>query len=51
MTVSHYIIALAGVGYLIVGLQQLWLSNIPGGIIWISYSASQVGLYMSLKTV
>jgi len=48
MTISHYIVAAVGVGYLVVGIQQLWLRNTGAGIMWIGYSFSQIGLYMGL---
>lgn len=48
MTVSHYIVALVGVGYLVVGIQQIILNNIGAGIMWLGYSFSQIGLYMGL---
>jgi hypothetical protein len=48
MTISHYIVALVGVGYMIVGVQQLLLKNTGAGIMWIGYSFSQIGLYMGL---
>jgi len=48
MTVSHYIVSLVGIGYLIVGIQQLWLQNTGAAIMWIGYSFSQIGLYMGL---
>jgi hypothetical protein len=48
MTVSHYIVALVGVGYLAVGIQQILSNNIGPGIMWLGYSFSQIGLYMGL---
>jgi len=48
MTASHYIVAIVGVGYLVVGVQQLMLKNTGAAIMWIGYSFSQIGLYMGL---
>jgi hypothetical protein len=48
MTASHYIVSAVGVGYLVVGIQQLWKGNIGPAIMWIGYSFSQIGLYMGL---
>ena len=48
MTISHYIVGLVGVGYLIVGIQQYIKGNIGGGILWVGYSFSQIGLFMGL---
>jgi hypothetical protein len=51
MTISHFIIALTALGYFIVGMQQFFLKNTAGGIIWTSYACSNVGLYLTLKSV
>jgi len=48
MTASHYIVAIVGVGYLFVGVQQLLKGNTGPAIMWIGYSFSQIGLYMGL---
>ena len=48
MTISHYIVAIVGVGYLEVGIQQLLSQNTGAAIMWIGYSFSQIGLYMGL---
>jgi len=48
MTISHYIVAVVGVGYLVVGIQQMLLNNMGAAIMWIGYSFSQIGLYMGL---
>lgn len=48
MTISHYIVGSIGIGYLIVGIQQILNSNTGPGIMWIGYSFSQIGLYMGL---
>ena len=48
MTISHYIVCLVGIGYLIVGIQQFMLKNYGGAVIWIGYAFSQIGLFMGL---
>ena len=48
MTVSHYIVGLVGVGYLITGFQQALKGNVGPAIMWIGYSFSQIGLFMGL---
>jgi len=48
VTISHWIVALVGLGYLIVGVQQLNLGNTGSGIMWLGYSFSQIGLFMGL---
>ena len=49
MTISHLIVALTGIGYAIVGLQQGLKGNISGLIVWTGYAFAQIGLYMSLS--
>lgn len=48
MTVSHYIVGLVGIGYAVVGAQQLRMGNTGAGIMWIGYAFSQIGLWMGL---
>lgn len=48
MTASHLIVAVVGVGYLVVGIQQWMKGNTGPAIMWIGYSFSQIGLYMGL---
>lgn len=48
MTVSHLIVAVVGVGYLVVGIQQWMKGNTGPAIMWIGYSFSQIGLFMGL---
>ena len=49
MTISHFIVALTGIGYGVVGIQQFLKGNISGFIVWSGYAFAQIGLYMSLK--
>ena len=49
LTISHAIVALTGIGYAIVGIQQGYKGNISGLIVWAGYAFAQIGLYMSLK--
>jgi len=49
MTISHFIVALTGIGYAIVGIQQGYKGNISGFITWLGYAFAQIGLYMTLK--
>jgi len=51
VTLSHVIIGLVAIAYFIVGIQQFYLSNLAGGIIWTSYAFSNIGLFMTLKSV
>ena len=48
MTVSHYIVSLVGVGYFVVGVQQMVKGNTGSGIMWLGYAFSQIGLFMGL---
>ena len=48
MTISHYIVSLVGVGYLITGIQQMTKGNVGAGIMWLGYAFSQIGLFMGL---
>lgn len=47
-TVSHYIVAAVGVGYLVTGIQQGAKGNVGPAIMWIGYAFSQIGLWMGL---
>jgi hypothetical protein len=49
MTVSHYIVALTGIGYAVVGIQQFYRNDLPGFMIWTGYAFAQIGLWMNLK--
>jgi len=49
MTLSHFIVALTGVGYLVVGIQQLLHKNLGGAFLWVGYAFANVGAYMLLK--
>ena len=48
MTISHWIVSLVGIGYLIVGVQQYLKGNVGGAILWSGYAFSQIGLFMGL---
>ena len=47
-SISHYIVSIVGVGYLIVGIQQYIKGNVGQGIMWVGYAIGQVGLFMGL---
>lgn len=49
ITLSQAIVALTGIGYSVVGIEQLTKSNVSGGVIWIGYAFAQIGLYLQLK--
>ena len=49
LTISHAIVALTGIGYAIVGIQQGFKGNTSGLIVWTGYAFAQIGLYMSLN--
>lgn len=49
MSVEHLIVGATGIGYLIVGVLQWIKGDLPNGMIWLGYSAAQVGLFMNLK--
>jgi hypothetical protein len=46
---DRIIIAATGLGYLIVGIEQLRKQSISNAFIWFGYSFAQIGLWMSLK--
>jgi hypothetical protein len=46
---EKYIVGATGIGYLIVGIEQLRKQSIPNAFIWFGYSFAQIGLWMSLK--
>jgi hypothetical protein len=46
---DRIIIAATGIGYLIVGIEQLRKQSIPNAFIWFGYSFAQIGLWMALK--
>lgn len=48
MTISHYIVSLVGIGYTVVGIQQIAKGNIGSGLMWCGYAFSQIGLFMQL---
>lgn len=47
-SISHYIVSIVGIGYLVVGIQQYLKGNIGSGIMWIGYAIGQIGLFMGL---
>ena len=49
MDLDKIIVAMTGIGYLIVGILQLKKGSIPNAMIWVGYSFAQVGLWISLK--
>ena len=49
MSIGQAIVALTGVGYFIVGCEQLMKKSIPNAMIWFGYAFAQVGLWMNLK--
>lgn len=49
MTISHVIVALTGIGYLIVGIQQGINKNLSGFLVWCGYAIAQAGLIQTLK--
>jgi hypothetical protein len=48
LTVSHWIVGLVGIGYLVTGIQQYTKGNVGPAIMWIGYAFSQIGLWMGL---
>lgn len=48
LTISHYIVAIIGVGYLWVGCEQFYRGNTGPAIMWIGYAFSQIGLFMGV---
>lgn len=49
ISLEHLIVGATGVGYLIVGVLQWSKGEISNGMIWLGYSAAQVGLWLNLK--
>lgn len=49
MSIEHIIVAATGIGYLIVGTLQGFKGDLPNSLIWLGYSAAQIGLWMNLK--
>jgi hypothetical protein len=43
------IVAFTGMGYLIVGIAQYFKGSPSNALIWLGYSAAQIGLWMNLK--
>lgn len=42
---SAWLIALTGIAYALVGIEQLWYGKIPQAVIWLGYSFAQIGLW------
>jgi hypothetical protein len=49
LTVEHLIVGATGLGYLVVGVLQWLKGETANGMIWLGYSAAQVGLFLNLK--
>lgn len=49
MSIGHYICAATGIGYFVIGCEQLYKKSYSNAIIWFGYSFAQIGLWMNLK--
>ena len=49
MNIEQTIVAATGIGYLIVGVLQAGKGEISNALIWLGYSAAQIGLWMNIK--
>ena len=49
MALDKLIVAMTGIGYLIVGLMQLKKGAPANAVIWIGYAIGQTGLWLNLK--
>ncbi len=49
MSTEHIIVALTGLGYLIVGVLQWGKGEVANGMIWTGYAFAQVGLWLNIK--
>ena len=49
MALDKIIVAMTGIGYLIVGIMQLKKGATSNAIIWIGYAIGQTGLWLNLK--
>ncbi len=49
MNIEQTIVALTGIGYLIVGVLQAGKGEMSNALIWLGYSAAQIGLWMNIK--
>jgi hypothetical protein len=47
--IEHLIVAMTGIGYLIVGFLQWYKGDMANGLIWTGYAAAQIGLWINLK--
>lgn len=49
MNIEQVIVALTGIGYLIVGVLQWSKGELSNGMIWTGYAFAQVGLWLNIK--
>lgn len=49
MALDKLIVAMTGMGYLLVGISQLKKGSIPNAILWCGYAFAQIGLWLNLK--
>ena len=49
MEIEKIIVAATGLGYLVVGLAQYFKGSTSNALIWLGYSAAQIGLFMNLR--
>jgi hypothetical protein len=42
---SHWLIALTGIGYFVVSVEQFYKGNMPTAMVWAGYAFSQIGLW------
>ncbi len=49
MNIEQVIVALTGIGYLIVGVLQWSKGELSNGMIWTGYAFAQIGLWLNIK--
>lgn len=49
MVIEQLIVGATGIGYLIVGILQAGKGEVANALIWLGYSAAQIGLWMNIK--
>jgi hypothetical protein len=49
MNIEQTIVAATGIGYLVVGVLQAGKGEVSNALIWLGYSAAQIGLWMNIK--